>query len=72
MAYNLYSGKIKEEFEINYPIVINKNDNKIKQEFEIKNIFPTDSILHNNVNIGAYKLKRISKLEMNFNFIEKI
>ena len=66
MAYNLYSGKIKKEFEINYPIVINKSDDMIKQEFKIKNIFSIDSILHNNVNIGAYKLKKISKLEINF------
>ncbi len=71
MAYNLYSGKIKKEFEINYPIVINKSDDMIKQEFKIKNIFSIDSILHNNVNIGAYKLKKISKLEINFNFISE-
>ena len=71
MAFNLYSGIIKKEFEIDYPIVINKNDDMIKQEFEIKNIFSTDSILHNNVNVGAYKLNRISKLKMNFNFISE-
>lgn len=71
MAFNLYSGIIKKEFEIDYPIVINKNDDMIKQEFEIKNIFSTDSILHNNVNAGAYKLNRISKLKMNFNFISE-
>ena len=69
MAFNLYSEIIKKEFEINYPIVINKNDAMIKQDFEIKNIFSINSILHNNVNVGAYKLKRISKLKMNFDFI---
>jgi len=71
MAYNLYSGVIKKEFEVNYPVVINKTDEMLKQEFEIKNVFSTDSILHNNVNIGAYKLKRVSKLEMNFSFISE-
>lgn len=71
MAYNLYSGETKEEFEIDYPIVINKNDNIIKQQLLIKNIFSIDDGLHNNVNAGAYKLKKISKLELSFNFISE-
>ncbi len=71
MAYNLYSGKSKKEFESENPIVINNTDDILKQEFEIKNIFSIESILHNNVNIGAYKLKKISKLDMNFYFISE-
>lgn len=71
MAYNLYSGKTKKEFEIDYPIVINKNDNMIKLESKTKNIISTDWILHSNLNMSAFKLKRISKLEMNFNFISE-
>lgn len=71
MAFNLYSGVIKKEFEVDNPIVINRSDKMLKQELKIKNIFSTDSILHNNVNVGAYRLKRISKLEVNFNFISE-
>ncbi len=71
MAYNLYSGTIKKEFEVSHPIIINKTDDMLKDEFKIKNIFSTESILHNNVNAGAYKLKSINKLKMNFDFISE-
>ena len=71
MAYNLYFGEIKKEFERVNPIVINTNDTLIKQELHMKNILSINSILHNNFCIDAYKLKKISTLEMNFDFISE-
>ncbi len=69
MAYNLHSDELKKGFEIDYSIVINNNDNKLNDEFRYKNIYTTDSIIHINVDMCAYKLKKISKLELNFSFI---
>lgn len=71
MAYNLFAGENKEKFDINYPIVINSKYDSFGNEYYIKNIFSTDSILHTNVAISSYKLKKVSSLKMNFDFIRE-
>lgn len=69
MAYNLYAGELKDEFEINYPIVLNYD--KIEKEFKIKNIYSIDNIFYNNLNIDAFRLEKISNIYMNFDFINE-
>lgn len=60
MAYNLYCGMLKKEFDNPNPIIISEtSDQNIADEFQFENIFSTDSLISKSFEKNSRKIEHI-------------